>query len=85
MDIQKELASYEKYRNSKINAFGLQIGDFKNIDEYLGFLTWLNAKAQPKPEYPINYCDTDGGQGVYTHCLVCGADKNTLPFGASHE
>lgn len=21
----------------------------------------------------------------YTHCLVCGADKNTLPFGADHE
>ena len=50
MDIQKELASYKKYRNSKINAFGFQISDFKNIDEYLGFLTWLSAKAQAKHE-----------------------------------
>lgn len=50
MDIQKEIELYKKYRGSKINNFGLQLSDFKNLDEYLGCLTWLNAKSQVVPE-----------------------------------
>lgn len=50
MDIQKEIELYKKYRGSKINNFGLQLSDFKNLDEYLGCLTWLNAKSQAVPE-----------------------------------
>ncbi len=60
-------------------------GDGECAFPYFGLAPHSHSLDQPKPEYPINYCDTDGGQGVYTHCLVCGADKNTLPFGASHE
>lgn len=60
-------------------------GDGECVFPYFGLAPHSHSPDQPKPEYPSNYCDTDGGQGVYTHCLVCGADKNTLPFGADHE
>ncbi|MNZ92317.1 hypothetical protein D3C78_1113380 [compost metagenome] len=60
-------------------------GDGECVFPYFGLAPHSHLLDQPKPEYPINYCDTDGGQGVYTHCLVCGADKHTLPFGAEHE
>lgn len=50
MDIQEEIGLYKKYRDSKLNNFGLQLSDFKNLDEYLGCLTWLNAKAKVVPE-----------------------------------
>lgn len=45
MDIEKELVAYKKYRKLELNTFGLQLGDFKNLAEYLGALTWLSAKA----------------------------------------
>lgn len=60
-------------------------GDGECVFPYFGLAPHSHSIDQPKPEYPSNYSDTDGGQGVYTHCLVCGADKNTLPFGADHE
>ena len=52
MDIQKEIELYKKYRDSKLNHFGLQLSDFKTMEEYLGCLTWLNAKSQAVPENP---------------------------------
>lgn len=59
-------------------------GDGECVYPYFGLAPHSHSPDQPKPECPSNYRDTDGGQGVYTHCLVCGADNNTLPFGASH-
>ena len=31
-----------------------------------------------KSEYPENFSETEDGMGMYTHCLVCGADGNPV-------
>lgn len=46
MNIHDELQRYELYRTSKLNTFGVQLSDFKSYEQYMGFITWLNAKQQ---------------------------------------
>lgn len=53
-----------------MNNFGLQLSDFKNWDEYLGCLAWLNAKAQAVPEgISTSERMPEEGEEVFVHSL----------------